>query len=204
MLTFNVNKANGSRAESIKQHLIEDSADVIGLQEISKICKTWQMLPGWKVKVSKHCSLILTNPKLQFVATKTLFGGQVIKAEISYDNQMTFTALCIYATANSKDNINFWRKLGSLKMTGVILFVIYGANKDPRLGSADFVSCLEKLNLQDALDREVNSFENMTYTIWYLTLEGFAGSRLDYFLVSIEVSEYFLQLTPPPDLPGGA
>ncbi|KAJ9079765.1 hypothetical protein DSO57_1032108 [Entomophthora muscae] len=163
MLTYNVNRLCLNRAEDVKQYLIDDGANIIGLQEVSKELKTWKINPSWKMIVSSYCALILTNPKLWLVSKSKLFGGCLIKAIIRYDEQFTFTAICVYAPSNDKNNLRFWKKARSLKAEGIVIlfgdvntvadprFDVFGGKKVPHLGATAFALVLQKLKLQDLL-----------------------------------------------------
>ncbi|KAJ9064074.1 hypothetical protein DSO57_1034187 [Entomophthora muscae] len=125
----------------------------------------------------------------------------MIKALVNYNDQYTFTAICEYAHSDSKKK--FWKEVSALRARGLVvlfsdtntvldpLYDFYGCNKNLCLGSEAFSLALQELSLQDALVRRVNSFEYMTRINKYLKLDGFAGSRLDYFLVSIKFAGYF-------------
>ncbi|KAJ9063184.1 hypothetical protein DSO57_1002918 [Entomophthora muscae] len=85
LLPYNINNATGVKVDRVKEYLTKEKAGVIGLQEISKHYKPWSMHSEWQVTDSAYCAIILTNPKLQFVTTETLFTGCMIKALINYD-----------------------------------------------------------------------------------------------------------------------
>ncbi|KAJ9071050.1 hypothetical protein DSO57_1001296 [Entomophthora muscae] len=163
------------------------------------------MLSTWTVMVSKRCALILTNPKLRLIKTQKLFDGCVIKAKISYDEQLNFTAICVYAPASAEDNLIFWKKVRSLKSHGLVIlfgdvntvidprYDIFGGIKNPRPGAKAYKGALNNLNLKDALLSKVNLLENMTFVIKCKKLKSKAGSRLDVFAVSKDYSQYFSQ-----------
>ncbi|KAJ9084175.1 hypothetical protein DSO57_1027114 [Entomophthora muscae] len=121
---------------------------------------------GWKSVATEHCALILTNPKLHFVAKEKLHGGWLIKAKINYDDRTSFSVYLVYAPAKRKPNRTFWQKLGTLEVEGLVIFLgdvntvanplydIYGANKERRFGSKAYINTLNILQIQDALVRK--------------------------------------------------
>ncbi|KAJ9071040.1 hypothetical protein DSO57_1001288 [Entomophthora muscae] len=70
------------------------------------------------------------------------------------------------------------------------LYNIYGVNKEQCFDSKAYINTLNILQLQDALVTNINAFENMTHTNRHLKLYGFAGSRLDCFLISTKFAAY--------------
>ncbi|KAJ9065328.1 hypothetical protein DSO57_1020820 [Entomophthora muscae] len=164
--------------KEFSESLTENSPELLKQMSDSKLRMLTYNVNGTRPSRAKEMIQYLIKDGADIIGLQErLLGGRLIKAEIRYDEQFTFTASCVYAPCSPEENYEYWKKVRRMKLEGLFIFFgdvntviiplydVFGGSKAPQNSTELYKAALAKHDLQDALVTSLNSCKNMTRII---------------------------------------